>query len=191
MVNATLRPLYPRHWAGTHCVKGWVGSRAGPTGVENLDPHRFQSLDRPTHIEPLFRLRYHGPFCPVGIAACSPYYIVWVNNNYKSFSGGLSLRVKLCILGTFIHAGGLGGGLLKRLWTSERPCTHVTTWNCWANFHEFIWKNFTNNCLSISVLSDVSQILRATLHDIEASVHVCVCVCACVCVENTLLKTNR
>ena len=29
MVNATPRPLYPREWPGTHCVRGWMGPRAG------------------------------------------------------------------------------------------------------------------------------------------------------------------
>jgi len=28
VVNATLRPLYPRERPGTHCVGGWVGPRA-------------------------------------------------------------------------------------------------------------------------------------------------------------------
>ena len=34
VVNATLRPLYPREGTGTHCIGGWVGLRAG---LENLD----------------------------------------------------------------------------------------------------------------------------------------------------------
>ena len=29
VVNDTPRPLYPRERAGTHCIGGWVGSRAG------------------------------------------------------------------------------------------------------------------------------------------------------------------
>jgi len=29
VVNATLGPLYPRERAGTHCIGGWVGLRAG------------------------------------------------------------------------------------------------------------------------------------------------------------------
>jgi hypothetical protein len=29
VVNATLRPLYPRERPGTHCIGGWVGLTAG------------------------------------------------------------------------------------------------------------------------------------------------------------------
>jgi len=29
VVNATLRPLYPREIPGTHCIGDWVGHRAG------------------------------------------------------------------------------------------------------------------------------------------------------------------
>jgi hypothetical protein len=50
VVNATSRPLYPRERPGTHCIGGWVGTRAGldrcgksrpPPG---LDPRTFQSV---------------------------------------------------------------------------------------------------------------------------------------------------
>ena len=32
VVNATLRPLYPRKRQGTNCIGGWVGPRAGLDG---------------------------------------------------------------------------------------------------------------------------------------------------------------
>ena len=32
VVNATLRPPYPRERIGTHCIGGWVGPRAGLDG---------------------------------------------------------------------------------------------------------------------------------------------------------------
>jgi len=28
VINATLRPLYPREIAGTHCIGAWIGPRA-------------------------------------------------------------------------------------------------------------------------------------------------------------------
>ena len=36
VVNAISRALDPRERPGTHCVRGWVGPRAG---LENLAPH--------------------------------------------------------------------------------------------------------------------------------------------------------
>jgi len=49
VVNATPRPLYPRKRPGTHCVGGWVGSRAGldacgksrPKWVSIIGPSRL------------------------------------------------------------------------------------------------------------------------------------------------------
>ena len=38
VVNARLRPLYPRERPGIHCTGGWVGPRAGLVGAENLVP---------------------------------------------------------------------------------------------------------------------------------------------------------
>jgi len=38
VVNETPQPLYPRERLGTHCIGGWVGLRAGWTGMENLAP---------------------------------------------------------------------------------------------------------------------------------------------------------
>ena len=32
VVNATLRPLYPRERPGAHCIGGWVGLRVGLDG---------------------------------------------------------------------------------------------------------------------------------------------------------------
>ena len=33
VVIATLRPLYHRERPGTHCIGGWVGTRAGLDGT--------------------------------------------------------------------------------------------------------------------------------------------------------------
>ena len=38
VVNATLRPLYPRGTPGTHCIGGWVGPRAGLDGCGKSRP---------------------------------------------------------------------------------------------------------------------------------------------------------
>ena len=37
-VNATLRPLYPQAWPGTHCVGGWGGPTAGLDGRRKSGP---------------------------------------------------------------------------------------------------------------------------------------------------------
>jgi len=38
VVNATPRPLYPRERPGTHCIRGWVGPRAGLDGCGKSPP---------------------------------------------------------------------------------------------------------------------------------------------------------
>jgi hypothetical protein len=38
VVNATLRPLYPRERPGTHCIGGWVGPRTGLDGCGKTCP---------------------------------------------------------------------------------------------------------------------------------------------------------
>ena len=58
VVNATLRPLYPRERPVTHCIGGWVGLRAGLARAENLSPTGIRSPDRPARNESLYRLRY-------------------------------------------------------------------------------------------------------------------------------------
>jgi len=40
VVNAMLRPLYPRERPGTHCIGGWVGPRAGLDRCGKSLPHR-------------------------------------------------------------------------------------------------------------------------------------------------------
>jgi hypothetical protein len=40
VINNTPRPLYPWERPGTHCIGGWVGSRAGLDGCEKPLPHR-------------------------------------------------------------------------------------------------------------------------------------------------------
>ena len=50
VVNATHRPLYPRERTGSHCIGGWVGSRAGLDGCgkscppPGFDPRTVQPL---------------------------------------------------------------------------------------------------------------------------------------------------
>ena len=64
MVNATLRPLYPRESPGTHCTRGWLGPRAGLDVCRNSHP--------PTGCDPgpsnpvaqsLYRLSYRAHLC--------------------------------------------------------------------------------------------------------------------------------
>ena len=59
--NATPRPLYPRERAGTHCIGGWVGPRAGLDRCGNLAATGNRSLDRPARSQSLYRLSYPGP----------------------------------------------------------------------------------------------------------------------------------
>jgi hypothetical protein len=64
VLNATPRPLYPLSPGkrpDTHCVRGWVGPRAGlgRCGKLSLPPVRYP--DRPARSESLYRLSYPGP----------------------------------------------------------------------------------------------------------------------------------
>jgi len=50
VLNATAGPLYPRERPGTHCLGGWMGSRAGLNGCgkshhpPGFDPWTVQPL---------------------------------------------------------------------------------------------------------------------------------------------------
>ena len=50
MVNAKLRSFYPQERPGTHCIRGWVGPRAGQDGWRKIslppgfDPRTVQSV---------------------------------------------------------------------------------------------------------------------------------------------------
>ena len=46
-VSATPRPLYPRQRPDTHCIGGWVGSRAGLDGCGKSRTTGIRSPDRP------------------------------------------------------------------------------------------------------------------------------------------------
>jgi hypothetical protein len=49
---------------GSHCVRGWVGHRAGMEGCGKSPPPRStgtRSPDRPACSESLYRLSYAGP----------------------------------------------------------------------------------------------------------------------------------
>ena len=53
--------LPPGKRPSTHCTGGWVGPRASLDGCENLALDGIRSLDGPSRIEALYRLRYRGP----------------------------------------------------------------------------------------------------------------------------------
>jgi hypothetical protein len=40
VVDSTPRPLYPRERLGTHCIRGWLGPRAGLNGCGKFALHR-------------------------------------------------------------------------------------------------------------------------------------------------------
>jgi len=61
VVNATLRPLYPRERPCSHCIGGWVGPRAGLDGCgKSRPPAGIRSPDRPARSESLYRLSCPG-----------------------------------------------------------------------------------------------------------------------------------
>ena len=62
MVNATLRPLYPRERdpVPTAQEAGWAPESVW-TGAENLAFTGIRSPDHPARIESLYRLSYRGP----------------------------------------------------------------------------------------------------------------------------------
>jgi hypothetical protein len=63
VVNATSRPLYPRERSGTHCIGGWVDSRAGLDRCgKSLPPPGFD----PRIVHPLAS-RYAGYVFPLPI----------------------------------------------------------------------------------------------------------------------------
>ena len=61
VVNATLRPLYPRERLCAHSIGIWLGPRAGVEDVENVAPTGIRSPDRPARSQSLYRLSYRGP----------------------------------------------------------------------------------------------------------------------------------
>jgi len=57
-----LRPLHPQGRPDTHCIGGWVDSRAGLDGCgKSRPPTGIRSPDRPARSESLYTLRYPGP----------------------------------------------------------------------------------------------------------------------------------
>jgi len=61
VVNATSRLLYPRERPGTHCIRGWVGHRAGLECRKSRPPTGIRPSYRPARSASLYRLRYPGP----------------------------------------------------------------------------------------------------------------------------------
>ena len=47
VVNATPRPLYPVERPGNHCIRGWMGTRAGLDGREK-SRHHWDSIPGPS-----------------------------------------------------------------------------------------------------------------------------------------------
>ena len=58
VVNVKHRPFYPRERPGTHCIRDWVGPRAGLDRCGKSRPTGIRSPDRPACSESLYRLRY-------------------------------------------------------------------------------------------------------------------------------------
>ena len=52
VVNATLRPLYPRERPDTHCIGSWVGPRAGLDGCGKFHPPPPPGFD-PQTVQPV------------------------------------------------------------------------------------------------------------------------------------------
>jgi hypothetical protein len=87
LVNATPRPLYPPEKFGTHCIRGWVGPRAGLDGCGKC---RF---DPRTSSQSLYQMSYLGPllghivihlFCPNYLTKGSARYFFWPGGSVKS-----------------------------------------------------------------------------------------------------------
>jgi hypothetical protein len=53
--------LSPGNRPGTHCVRGWVGPRAGLDGCGKSSPTGIRYPDRPARKESLYRMSYPGP----------------------------------------------------------------------------------------------------------------------------------
>jgi hypothetical protein len=51
VINATLRPLYPRQRPGTHCIGGWMDPSAGKDGCGKSGPHRNSNGMKGRHKE--------------------------------------------------------------------------------------------------------------------------------------------
>jgi len=49
LVSATSRPLYPQEEPGTHCIRGWVGPRAGLDECRKSLTHR-DSIPEPSSL---------------------------------------------------------------------------------------------------------------------------------------------
>jgi len=69
VVNATLRPLYPRERPDIHSIGDWVSLRAGPDGWENFRP--------PKGFDPRTARPIASRYTDWAIAAHSPWHIVW------------------------------------------------------------------------------------------------------------------
>ena len=48
VVNAALRPLYPRERPGTQCTGGWVGPQGRPRWVRKTSPPHRDSIPVPS-----------------------------------------------------------------------------------------------------------------------------------------------
>ena len=120
MVNATLRPLYPRERRGTHCIGGWVDPGSVWRGEEDLAPTGIRSLDRPSRGESLYRLSYPDHlyiyiYIYIFIYKCHPFlpFFLWPLRPNGSQCGGLLLHP---IRNTYTHTH-----------THTHTCKHAKT----------------------------------------------------------------
>ena len=71
MISVTLGSLYPLERPGIHCIRGWMGIRAGLDGCgKSRPPTGIRFLDPPASNESLYGLRYPGPRFIVCITGC-------------------------------------------------------------------------------------------------------------------------
>ena len=95
MVNATLRPLYPRERPGTHCTEGWVGPRVGLDGCgkkKSPDTARIRCPDLPARSESLYRLSYRDPPHKINTAKNMGFRILKSNRHVKRVGGGRGFK---------------------------------------------------------------------------------------------------
>jgi len=85
VVNATLRPHYPRERSDSHCIGGWVSPKAGLGGVRKFSLHR--------DLIP-------GPSSPYWVVIPTTLYIGKVKPLSTPFERSRCIFVLLIILGT-------------------------------------------------------------------------------------------
>ena len=89
--------LYPRERPGTHCIGGWLGTRAGLDGRKISSPPGFHPGPSTAHSHSLYQLSYLAHFRRQvrmqnvkGVKDCGVLTNAWGSNNYH-------LRSDYCI----------------------------------------------------------------------------------------------